>query len=308
MKKHAYLIMAHHQFEILMIFLRLMDHERNDFYIHIDIKTKDIPIEKIRNSVKYSRIEFINRMSVNWGGYSQIECELNLLKQALQGEYDYYHLVSGIDMPIKTKNKILDYFENKENTQYVHFEQKQIQDKYLDRIRYWYPFQEKVKKGYIYYLMGQVLLKIQKLFGVNRIKIENEFQFGANWFSITHEFAQYVVSQEKWIKKRFSMTTCADEIFLQTVLINSPFKNELPREAFEGDYSSCLRHIDWKRGNPYIFRKSDFEELISAKELFARKFDWNIDKEIIYQLKNYLEKEGEYETNEKDSSVDTMLQ
>ena len=106
MKKHAYLIMAHHQFEILMIFLRLMDHERNDFYIHIDIKTKDIPIEKIRNSVKYSRIEFINRMSVNWGGYSQIECELNLLKQALRGEYDYYHLVSGIDMPIKTKNKI----------------------------------------------------------------------------------------------------------------------------------------------------------------------------------------------------------
>ena len=151
-------------------------------------------------------------------------------------------------------------------------------------------------------------MKLQKLFGINRIKKESkEFQFGANWFSITHEFAQYVVSQEQWIKKRFAMTTCADEIFLQTVLVNSPFKKELSDKAFEGDYSSCLRHIDWKRGNPYTFRNSDFEELISAKELFARKFDWNLDKEIIYRLKKYLDKGRENEINEKDCSVDTML-
>lgn len=308
MKTHAYLIMAHHQFEILEIFLHLLDHEQNDFYIHVDEKAKDVPYNKIEKSINKSKIVWIDRMSVNWGGYSQIQCELNLLKSAIDGEYAYYHLVSGVDMPIKNKFEILSYFEGKNNRQFLYFEQNKIQDKYLDRIKYWYPFQEKAKKYKNVYLIGQAFLKLQKLFGINRIKKESkEFQFGANWFSITHEFAQYVVSQEQWIKKRFAMTTCADEIFLQTVLVNSPFKKELSDKAFEGDYSSCLRHIDWKRGNPYTFRNSDFEELISAKELFARKFDWNLDKEIIYRLKKYLDKGRENEINEKDCSVDTML-
>ena len=47
------------------------------------------------------------------------------------------------------------------------------------------------------------------------------------------------------------------------------------------------RYIDWERGsnnNPYIFRETDYEELKSAKALFARKFDLNIDKKIVEKL------------------------
>ena len=39
MKKHAMLIMAHNQFEILEKLLIMLDHERNDIYIHIDRKS-----------------------------------------------------------------------------------------------------------------------------------------------------------------------------------------------------------------------------------------------------------------------------
>jgi hypothetical protein len=47
------------------------------------------------------------------------------------------------------------------------------------------------------------------------------------------------------------------------------------------------RYIDWERGsnnNPYVFRENDFEELMNAKALFARKFDLKIDKNIIEKL------------------------
>ena len=40
MKKHAMLIMAHKQFEILEKLMRQLDHVRNDLYIHIDRKSK----------------------------------------------------------------------------------------------------------------------------------------------------------------------------------------------------------------------------------------------------------------------------
>ena len=60
------------------------------------------------------------------------------------------------------------------------------------------------------------------------------------------------------------------------------------RESFH----SCLRSIDWKRGNPYIYRLEDFESLIHSEFLFARKFDQNVDKNIVDKLKEYLEKEN----------------
>ena len=47
------------------------------------------------------------------------------------------------------------------------------------------------------------------------------------------------------------------------------------------------RYIDWERGsnnNPYVFRTSDYEELKNASGLFARKFDLNVDKEIVEKL------------------------
>ena len=49
-----------------------------------------------------------------------------------------------------------------------------------------------------------------------------------------------------------------------------------------------MRHIDWKRGKPYIFRNDDFDELISSNCMFARKFDEKIDNEIIEKIFDYL--------------------
>ena len=38
--------------------------------------------------------------------------------------------------------------------------------------------------------------------------------------------------------------------------------------------------IDWTKGNPYIFRSADFEQLMSSDRMFARKFDEGIDFDI----------------------------
>lgn len=42
MKKHAMLIMAHNQFEILEKLMQQLDHESNDLYIHIDRKSREV--------------------------------------------------------------------------------------------------------------------------------------------------------------------------------------------------------------------------------------------------------------------------
>ena len=35
MKKHAFLIMAHNQFDLLEMLIKLLDDPRNDIYLHI---------------------------------------------------------------------------------------------------------------------------------------------------------------------------------------------------------------------------------------------------------------------------------
>ena len=52
MDKHAYLIMAYRQFDVLEKILCILDDERNDFYIHIDKKAADFDPEVIKGASK----------------------------------------------------------------------------------------------------------------------------------------------------------------------------------------------------------------------------------------------------------------
>ena len=47
--------------------------------------------------------------------------------------------------------------------------------------------------------------------------------------------------------------------------------------------------IDWKRGNPYVWRMSDYEEIMNSDRMYARKFNWDTDKEIIIKIEEYLD-------------------
>lgn len=62
-------------------------------------------------------------------------------------------------------------------------------------------------------------------------------------------------------------------MFLHTVVQNSPYKENI--------VNNSLRFIDWERGKPYTFTIEDYDMLIHSPDLFARKFDENIDSDII---------------------------
>lgn len=112
MNKHAYLIMAHNNIEQLIRLVRVLEDERNDIYIHLDSNVKDRNFLKQELKSDYSKIELIERLNVNWGGFSQVRCELNLLKAAVMSDIEYsrYHLISGADLPIKNQDYIHAFF------------------------------------------------------------------------------------------------------------------------------------------------------------------------------------------------------
>lgn len=286
MKKHAYLIMAHTQPELLKTILTLLDDERNDIYLHIDSKAKDYPLEDVVSVLKKSNFIFTERTDVKWGSYSQIHCEIVLLKEATKTEHAYYHLISGMDLPIKNQDDIHAFFEKYEGLEFVDEDLPKISEAALSRVKYSHKFYGRA--GSVKDILGALATKGQKLLHVDKTKKYSDiiFQKGRNWFSITHGLAKLVVEKEAWIREVFGESVCGDELFLQTVARNSEFADNICNLNTMPEIPDT-RHIDWERGsnnNPYIFREGDYEELKAAKGLFARKFDLNVDEKIVEKI------------------------
>ena len=304
MIKQAILIIAHNNFGTLEKIIECLDSDYFDLYVHIDLKSKNFNLEELSKIPKKSKIYIYNKYNVRWADFSQVECELFLLKQAVSnGIYTYFHLISGVDMPLKSPKAIYDFFEKNKGKEFVHFHTSEFPNYKYDWIKYYWVFRKFSRKSKILYVLEYISIKIQKLFHINRIKnLEIKFMTGANWFSITNDFVEYLLSQEDKFKKIFNHTRSADEIFMQTVLYNSKFKKDLYYSKFDDNYISCMRFIDWNRGNPYVFKITDYDDLVNSKYLFARKFDENVDKEIISKLYENCLNRKLGEENEKSST------
>ncbi len=294
MHKHAYMIIAHNEFELLEYLVKALDDERNDIYIHIDSKVKDFNFDKFKSLVKYSSIHFTNRISITWGDFSVVKCEMLLLRTAYENEdlknpYSYFHLLSGVDLPVKSNDEIYSFFEENNGKEFIHYSSNTAESKDEDRIKYYHLFRK--KRNMPNKIMANIAFRIQKHLPVNRLKGKNiTVRKGCNWFSITHNLAEYILGRENEINKMFNYSYCSDELFLQTIVENSDFKNNLFMDNCNNNHYACARLIDWKRGNPYVFRKEDYELLISSKCMFARKFSMKTDKDIIQMIISHISK------------------
>ena len=290
MNKQAILIMYHNDYYILEKLLKQIDNENFDIYLHVDKKVKKFDFEKIKKLLKKSNIVFVKRLNVKWSTFSQIKCELNLLKEASKSNYLYYHLLSGNDLLLKDSNEIYEYFNKYQGKEFVAYTNLDIiNEQELERIKYYHILNKnrRHKNKIIRILSTKIyykLLSIQKKLKINRLKnINLQFRKGANWFSITNELVKYVLTKEKEIYKIYKHSNCADELFLQTIVYNSSFKENIYQES-SNEHQNIKRYIDWERGEPYTFTIEDYHDLTDSNCFFARKFSSSIDIEIINKL------------------------
>lgn len=280
-KKHAYLIMAHGDWSNLSKLLRTLDDSRNDIYVHIDAKA-DFDAMQIYQP-NSSLCQYIPRMRVTWGGDNQVKCEMALLKAAASGHYDYYHLLSGADLPLRSQDEIHRFFDKQEGRNFIKIDLQAVESgRAMDRIRRYRFFQNLTgKKNGVWVRLFQMMersgLFIQRLFHVDRLKnCPKKIYKGSNWFSITDSMVQIILKEEPFIRKYCFHSIAPDEIFVQTVAMNSSIRDTVADEY--------LRFIDWDRGWPYTFRIEDFEMLMASDALFARKFSDRVDSDITTRI------------------------
>lgn len=275
--KHAFLIIAHNEPYVLKTLLEKLRHPDNTCFVHIDKKVDKNVYYIMKKIINNEGGVFVNkRISVKWGDFSQIECEMILFEFALafSKKFDYFHLLSGVDLPIKPIEYIHNFFEKNKGYEFLRvantpYNEKDIYNK-INFYHLFMPFSRTLigkilRKG----KLSNISIAFQKIIGVSRCaNDEIKFYKGYQWCSLTKDAVQYLISKKTCIYKRFRYTCCPDEIYKQTILMNSIFREKIWKQD-----NTAMREIDWKRGKPYTWKVEDkFFLLNESTNLFARKF------------------------------------
>ena len=265
--KHAYLIMAHNEFAVLQQLLEALDDPRNDIYIHFDRKVKALPVLDCR----YSRLHILaERVDVRWGHVSQIEAEYALFSEAYGHfpGYSYFHVLSGVHLPLFNQDYIHDFFHPKKGKQLIpkmdtsNFQSDLKMNRYNFFTAYFAHANKFINRSA---QIGWRLTHIvQRYLNIRRYS-RSDYQYGSNWVSLTPDAVSYLLSIRKDVKKRYKYTFCGDEYFVPTELAASGLN-------FTIEYNEYLLKHNIGRANAKVYRMQDYRELAQSACLFARKF------------------------------------
>ena len=267
--KHAYLILAHHEFGLLQTLIDCLDDARNDIYVHIDKKVKILP----ELHAGEAKLEILNqRVDIRWADYSMVEAEYALFKEAQKnGPYAYYHLLSGVDLPLKSQDYIHQFFEENQGKEFIGYTMTEMTPETSRRMQRWHLFPRHFsRKRNVYSVFRSLFLRGQELLGIKRNR-QTIFTKGSQWVSITEQMVQSFLSQEAWAKKTFTHTFVPDECVMQTLCWNSPFRERIYSTNADGE--GCMRCIGWRKDELIDWCAADYDTLSMSSALFARKFN-----------------------------------
>lgn len=270
----AYLILVHrlpNQFKRLFTAIYETD---NYYLIHIDKKANDKIGQEIQSFLaSYPNVFILKSEAVVWGGYSMVQAELDGMKYLLDidARWDYFINLSGQDYPLKSQKIIRKFLTENKGKSYLKIaDQKLKRPETMNRIEN--HFEESDGK------LSDITHK--------RDYLKNVIPYiGGQWMILTRTCCEFICNSNevKKFEDYYVNTLIADESFFQTVLMNTSFDGVL--------IDDDKRAIIWiPDGNiklrPKTFTKDDFEYLNLGENLFARKFDDNVDSDIIDIMKS----------------------
>lgn len=264
--RHAWLIIAHNEFEVLQRLVSMLDAPESDFYIHFDKKLQKIP--QIR--VSKGRLEILkNRIDVRWGTVSQIKTELLLLETALRGDsYGYYHILSGTHLPLVSFSELYNFYEDSQGKEIVRFWPEDPGDADFKLRRYHFPIRDfkssnRVRRR-LCQLAWQSVIKVQKILGIRHLK-RDSFRKTDQWLSLTEKAVRYLIDNKQRILKKYRYTFCCDEYSVAS---------ELMAAGNEFDFLNCqnLLYVEFVKDSPRSFPFTMYSELQNTGFLWARKF------------------------------------
>jgi len=241
-------------------------------YVHVDGKSRPEVVEGFMAlGRRYPGVKVYSRYRVNWGGNNHLKAILMLVEEALRDGMGYCHLITGQDYPLNGPEALLAEGEKKINyLNYVQLPRSDWKDGGFDRLVYYNLFdlfngRTKWGRRMIHYIVA-----IQRIVSFKRrIPMELPWYGGMTYWSLTRECLEYAMryaAEHPRFMKAFDHSFCAEEIFFQTVLLNSPFSDAIVNDD--------RRFIVWEfrdGNNPATLDERDYKSVATSPAFFMRK-------------------------------------
>lgn len=282
----AYCIICHKNTNILRTTIEILWQGNNSIYLHIDKKANIDDFYEYTDKVHFMQ----HRIDITWASYSQIEATLLLLKQVARKNYDYVCLLSGDCLPLKNSEQIKEFLITQKGKEFIGIQNKPDASELENNIKYEHSdlYLKRHKN-----VLQSIMFKIQRHVEPPKInpgyKLLPRLYKGANWFCLTGELCNYILKylqDNPWYGEAFKASFCGDEVFFQTIIMNSKYSDKIYNYNKEyDDNHMALRYIDWNSGPEYpkMLTEEDFTNIKASENedcIFARKFseNLNIDK------------------------------
>ncbi len=305
-----YLILAHKNPLQLSRMIERLDDGASKFFIHLDAKT---PIEPFAACLEGAHIRFIDkRERCVWGDFSIVQATIRLMEAASK-EQGIFILMSGQDYPIQSQGYINDFLERNKDFDFIEIEPleekwkpKMVKDK-LEHYHILHSEERGHSNCYAPFRHCSVFQKLRTLTHLlkGRLSRKNfrllcslpkrvapfERQYAGSQFWAFSErtfygVLNYIRKHKAALEGYYKYTSSSDEIYFHSVLMNLVAKDSTIK------LKEQITYVNYFRKNN-VFVSEDFDKLTSEKgKLFARKFDTDIDIEILNKLDSYQENES----------------
>jgi hypothetical protein len=274
----AYLVVAHKNPQLLKKEIKVLSCEDCAFFIHIDQKSN---IEEFAG-ISGENIHFAKkRMPVYWGGFSQVEALLLLLRQALERprEFDYFVHLHGSDYPLRDSGYIHAFLEENRGLEFISTVKmpNTPAGQPISKInRRWIQPDKPVRR---------FIVRVSGKFGLSQRDYRKylgtlEPYSGSAWWALTRDACQYILQfleSNSHVEAYFRTAPAPDEMLFHTILGNSRFGSRIRRSFLYEDWAAGGGHAGMiSEHHVALFEMQDSVRLSdvwgSGEALFARKF------------------------------------
>jgi hypothetical protein len=276
MLRMAYFISAYKKPESIIRLVNVLANEEDLFYIHFDKKVKSQTFKKWRTLIiencQTENIQILSKFQTKWGAFGVSDATISAMRHFDDFDYDYFTNLTGECYPLKSSRQIKETFKN-QNSGFMNFWKIPYEGWAPARGGFWrihnrFYFLPKKKYPYVR------KIRIPRL---NK-KMPNDLEPYGGWslFSLPKDMISYALKyldNNPNVKAFYKRTFAPNEMMWQTILMNSPFKDRIVNDN--------MRYIEFIRSHPRILTKKDYSTLKNSGRLFARKFDSDVDREIL---------------------------
>jgi hypothetical protein len=293
----VYIISAYRLPEQLVRLVTRLRTENATVLVHIDKKASPQVFGAISEGVRsLADVHLLDRHVCRWGGFGHVAASLDGIAAIVENGIpcDQAVLLTGQDFPLKSNEEIkarlgrdreysfLSHFPVPDNDEW-------LPDGGLDRIDRWYFWfrgrRLQVPSNHGRGRLGSALTLISGVVPRRRFLPGLRPYGGSSYWCLSGDAVSFVhryVRDHPEFVSFFRRVFIPDELFFQTILVNSELRNRIVNDD--------LRYIRWSAtgSGPEVLLVDDLDRLRHTESLFARKFDQGADGRILDLIEEHL--------------------